>query len=144
MVLAMPWTSDIDANAMKLTKALVWVDLPMLNPTFEHFANQMLVKIGTVLYAQTAHARSKFSYIQGCVLCKLNEDLVEYIEMTIPNVGSYRVNVIYRSIPDAYFACKQRGHIARYCTNKPGMEKGQATHQTTSNQGGQNESCFRF
>lgn len=118
MVIAMPWTPDFDANAMRSTKAPVWIDLPLLNRAFEYYANQMLAKVGTVLYAQIANARSKFSHIRGCVLCNVNEDLIEYIDMSIRGVGTYRVDVIYRTLPDACFACKKRGHIARYCPAK--------------------------
>lgn len=63
IVMAMPWTRDFDANAMKTTKIPVWIDLPLLNAAFEHYANSKLTKIGTVLYAQTHKSRSKFLHI---------------------------------------------------------------------------------
>lgn len=49
MVMAMPWTSDFDANSMKTRRAPVWVNLPLLNPAFEYYTNLMLAKIGIVL-----------------------------------------------------------------------------------------------
>lgn len=123
MVIAMPWTTNFDANAMKSSRAPVWVDLQMLNPAFEFYANFLLAKVGTVLYAQTHKARSKFSHTRGCVLCNLNEDLVEFINVTIPGVGSYKEDVIYRTLPDTCFGCKQRGHIARHCPQRNSKEK---------------------
>lgn len=51
--MAMPWTPDFDANAMKTTKALVWVDLQLLNPAFEYYANSMLAKIGSAVCTNT-------------------------------------------------------------------------------------------
>lgn len=94
MVMAMPWTPDFDANAMKTTRAPVWIDLPLLNPAFEYYANQMLAKVGTVLYAQTHKTRSKLLHISGCVLCTLTEDLIEYIDITIPGIGSSKMIVV--------------------------------------------------
>lgn len=121
--MAIPWTPDFDANAMKTARAPLWIDLPLLNPTFEYYANSLLAIIGTVLYAQTHHSRSKISHILGCVLYNLNEDLVEYINVEISRVGTYRVDVVYRTLPNACFNCKQRGYIAQYCPNKSGKEK---------------------
>lgn len=34
MVLAIPQTIDFDANSMRTTQALVWVELPMVHPVF--------------------------------------------------------------------------------------------------------------
>lgn len=134
MVLAMPWTPDFDANAMRSMKAPVWIDLPLLNPAFAYYANQMLAKVGTaILYAQTANSRSKFSHIRGCVLCNLNKDLVEYIDMSIPNIGRYRVDTIYRTLLDACFAYKQRGHIARYCPTKTNTTTSKIGMKDTNN-----------
>lgn len=63
MVLAMPWMTKFDANAMRMIKALAWIDLPMLNPVFEYYTNQLLEKVGTIIYAQNTKYRSKFSQI---------------------------------------------------------------------------------
>lgn len=52
------------------------------------------------------------------MLCNLDEDLIEYIAISIPRVGNFMVDVIYRTMPDAYFACKGRGHITHFCPNK--------------------------
>lgn len=52
----------------------------------------------------------------------MNEDLIEYIDVCIPGVGNYKVDVIYRTLPDACFGCK-RGHIAQYCPLRSNKEK---------------------
>lgn len=52
-------------------------------------------------------------------MCNLNEDLIDYIAGKIPGVGEFKVDMSYSTLPDACFACKGRGHIARYCPNKP-------------------------
>lgn len=83
MVLAIPWTAEFDANSMQTTQALVWIELPMVHPVFEYYSNQLLAKVGKVIYPQTATTHNKFSYIRGCVMCNLNEDLVEYIVVRI-------------------------------------------------------------
>lgn len=61
----------------------------------------MLAKVGKVLYAQAMHAKSKFSHIRECVLCNLTKEIVEFINLSIPNVGNFIVDVIYRTLPDA-------------------------------------------
>lgn len=43
--------------------------------------------------------------------------------MAIPGIGSYKVDVTYRTLPDACFSCKKRGHIARYCSSKSTKEQ---------------------
>lgn len=112
----------------------------MLNPIFEYYANQLLTKIGIIIYAQTSTTRSKFSHIRGCVLYNLNEDLIDYIGVQIPGVGEFKVDVIYRTLPNACFTCKGWGHIAHHCPNKQknagagkGVEKGDAMGQQNYN-----------
>lgn len=63
MVLAMPWIAKFNANAMRIIKAHVWIDLPMLNPVFEYYANQLLAKVGTMIYMQTTKNMSRFLHI---------------------------------------------------------------------------------
>lgn len=104
MVLAVPWMVDFDANAMQTTKAPVWIDLPMLNPIFDYYSNQLLVKVGMVIYGQTTTTRSRFPHIHGCILCNLNKDLIDYIAIKIPGIGEFKVDVIYMTLPDACFA----------------------------------------
>lgn len=39
MVLAIPWTTEFDANSMQTKQALVWLELPMVHPVFEYYSN---------------------------------------------------------------------------------------------------------
>lgn len=48
----------------------------------------------------------------------MNEELVECINLNIPNVEHYRVEVTYHTLPDGCFACKKRVHLARNCPGK--------------------------
>lgn len=114
MIMTHPWTANFDAKEMSSAKAPVWIDLSLLNPTFELYTNQMLSKVGKVLYAHITLARSKFSHIRGCVLCNLNDDLVEFINLSIPNVANFRVDVLYQTLSDACFAYKHT-----YCKTLP-------------------------
>lgn len=88
MVLIMPYIAKFDVNAMRIIKAPILIDLPMLNPMFEYYVNQLLAKVSTIIYAQTAKYRTKFSHIRGYVLCNLNEDLKDYIAVNVLELGS--------------------------------------------------------
>lgn len=51
MVFTIPWTTKFDANLMRTTQAPVWIELPMVHPIFEYYSNQLLAKVGKVVYA---------------------------------------------------------------------------------------------
>lgn len=91
----------------------------MVHLVFEYYFNQLLAKVGKVVYAQMTIARSKFSHIRGCIMCNLNEDLMEYIFVRILIVGNFKVDMNYNMLPDfVCFACRGREHIAQYYPNK--------------------------
>lgn len=69
----------------------------MVHPDFEYYSNQLLAKIGKVIYAPTTTSRRNFPHIRGCVMCNLNEDLIEFIAIKIPGVGAFKVDVSYNT-----------------------------------------------
>lgn len=110
MVMALPWKPDFDMGSLKSTSALVWVDLPNLNPTFEYFANDLLKCMGKVIYAATKTTKSRFSHVKGYVLCDMSLDLVDHIVLDIEGQKEVKIEVEYMTLPNACFICKQRGH----------------------------------
>lgn len=57
------------------------------------------------------------------VLCNLDEDLVEFIDMTI--LGVIIIGLMWRTAPFLVHVlhANNGGHIARYCTNKPKLDR---------------------
>lgn len=50
----------------------------------------------------------------------LNEELLEYIKVKILEVGNFKFDVLYSTLPNACFDCHGQGHIVcQYCPNKP-------------------------
>ncbi|CAM6094214.1 unnamed protein product [Calypogeia fissa] len=111
---------DFDAHTMKTSQAPVWIDLPLVHPSMEIYANELLETVGKVVYVATTTSRSRFPHIRGCVLTDLNQDLVEYIVLDLPGIREFKIEVEYRSMPDACFVCRRRGHQARHCPTKKG------------------------
>ncbi|CAM6111896.1 unnamed protein product [Calypogeia fissa] len=122
LVMAMPWAPDFDALTMKISEAPVWIDLPLVHPAMEIYANELLETVGKVVYPATTTSRSRFPHIRGCVLADLNQDLIEYIILELPGVREFKIAVEYRSMPDACFVCRKRGHQARHCPTKKSKE----------------------
>lgn len=71
MVSTISWTTDFDASSMRITQAPIWIKFPMLHLVYEYYSNQLLVKVGKVIYAQTSTIRSKISSHPRMCLMKL-------------------------------------------------------------------------
>lgn len=58
MVLTLLWKVDFKIANLCSTSAPMWIDLPILNPTFKYFANDILSEVREVVYAGTKLTRS--------------------------------------------------------------------------------------
>lgn len=112
LVMAMPWAPDFDAHTMRTSQAPLWIELPMVHPSMEIYANELFESVGRIVYAATSNLRSKFLHIRGCALIDLNQNLVEYIILNLLGIREFKIAVEYRSMPDACFVCKKHGHQA--------------------------------
>jgi hypothetical protein len=62
-VLIVPYTADLDVQALQYKNTAVWVDIIDLDPVLEVEANRMLATIGPVLHSTVRGARSRFRNI---------------------------------------------------------------------------------
>lgn len=116
MIMAIPWKPSFDLKTTRTTAAPVWIELLTLNPVFEDIVEVLLGLVGTVVYPATKHARNKYSNdVRGYVKIDLTEPLKEYVVANVPGIGTFRIDVAYRTLPDACYYCQKRGHLIQDC-----------------------------
>lgn len=115
MVLVFPWDLSFDLKLIHTSTALVWVDLLTLHPVFEDLALELLGQVGEVVYVAPKYAQSKFSNVRGCVKVDLMKPLKDYVSVRMEGVGNFKIEVDFRTLPDAYFYCHKHRHLIRDC-----------------------------
>lgn len=93
MILVFPWEPSFDLGTSYPTNAPVWVDLMMLNPTFEEFALELLGQVGTIVYMASKHSCNMFLNVRGCVRVNLTKHLKTYVVVFVEEVGIFKTDV---------------------------------------------------
>lgn len=115
MILAIPWEPSFDLKTTRTIVALVWVDLLTLNSIFKDNVEDLLNLVGDVVYPATKYSRSKYSNVRGCVKVDLTQPLANFVIASVPGIGDFKIDVQFKTLHDACYFCKQRGHLIRNC-----------------------------
>jgi hypothetical protein len=115
-VLIIPYTEELDLQALQYKNTAVWVDIVDLDPVLEVEANRMLESIGPVLHSTVRVSRSRFCNIRGCVLVDLTQDLTHGLMIVDPEGNEEGwVPVLYRNLPKICQRCRGVGHLPMNC-----------------------------
>lgn len=115
MILAIPWEPNFGPKTTRMTTVLVWVNLITLNLVFEDDVECLLGLVGSVMYLATKYAHSKYSNVRGCMKVDLTQPLQDFVVANVPGIGIFKINVEYRTLSDACFSCRKRGHLIPDC-----------------------------
>ncbi|XP_074305712.1 uncharacterized protein LOC141640934 [Silene latifolia] len=112
------WTPNFPTELDKISKVLVWIILPDLDPQFwsSKALSKIACKIGTPLYADPVTTnKERLTFARIMVEVDLAKPLPDFVGLQTPFMGQFMQQVIYEWLPYYCTHCKKLGHEQKVC-----------------------------